>query len=338
MLPSTFRYSVLTTVFLTALVFRTTAQVCNAAGRIMIYSNYDGGIVTINIDQNIPNLKIGICTYEPVQVTFTGPFVGNIVQVRYAGFNSNQNNNNCGQGNFTTSIAGVPPGIVSILTAPPATLSDPDGWPQIVCGVGSCNPTGSTGGCNTPEQIVAYFESSMGGDMYGHFTQYQCWLNETLFLSEAGTCCIDPSAPSDLPPTVECPSPVTLNSEPGMDYAFIPDLVSLAVVTDDNPGVTVTQTPMVGSQVENGDIVIITAEDAAGNLGSCSVSVVVIEVPDEDCCVGDFNCDGIVNVADLGIIISQFSCSGCFADLDQDGLVTVLDLNIFSGLFGWVCP
>ena len=314
------------------------AQVCNAAGNIMIYSNYDGGIVTINIDQNIPNLKIGICTYEPVQVTFTGAFVNNVVQVIYAGFNSNQNNNNCGQGNFTTSITGVPAGIVSIFTAPPATVADPNGWPQIICGVGSCNPMGSTSGCNTPAQIVAYFETTMGGNMYGHFTQYQCWQNETLLLSEAGTCCIDPTSPVDLPPVVECPETVTLNGEPGENFALLPDLVPLATVTDEDPGVVLSQSSSVGIPVSDGDGVVITAQDIAGNVGSCVVSIIVIVVPDEDCCTGDFNCDGIVNVADLGIIISQFSCSGCFADLDQDGLVTVLDLNVFSGLFGAVCP
>ncbi len=81
---------------------------CDSTGNLIIYSNYDGGILTINLDQNIPNLKVGICTYEPVQVSFTGAFVGNITQVIYAGFNSTQNNNNCGQGNFITSISGVP--------------------------------------------------------------------------------------------------------------------------------------------------------------------------------------------------------------------------------------
>jgi hypothetical protein len=74
--------------------FLSAQSVCNQNGNLIIYSNYDGGIVTINVDQNIPNLKIGICTYEPVQVTLTGPFVGNVTQVIYGGFNSIQGNNN----------------------------------------------------------------------------------------------------------------------------------------------------------------------------------------------------------------------------------------------------
>ncbi|MFN9327531.1 MAG: hypothetical protein ACK6A5_19335, partial [Flavobacteriales bacterium] len=96
------------------LVLSVRAQVCDPAGNLFLLSNYDGGIVTINVDVNIPDLVIGISTYEPVQVTITGPFAGNVTQVLYAGMNSNQNNNNCGQGNFTTSITGVDPGIVTI--------------------------------------------------------------------------------------------------------------------------------------------------------------------------------------------------------------------------------
>ena len=63
-------------------------NVCNQNGNLAVFSNYDGGILTIDVDQNIPNLVIAICTYEPVQVTITGAFAGNVVQVIYAGFNS----------------------------------------------------------------------------------------------------------------------------------------------------------------------------------------------------------------------------------------------------------
>ena len=86
--------------FLSGLLFAlslggASAQVCDPTGNLWLLSNYDGGIVTINVDVNIPDLVIGICTYEPVQVTITGPFAGNVSQVFYSGMNSNQNNNNC---------------------------------------------------------------------------------------------------------------------------------------------------------------------------------------------------------------------------------------------------
>ena len=67
---------------------------CSPTGNLLIFSNYDGGELNINIDQNIPNLKIGVCTYEPVRITISGPFASNVSQVLYAGFNSVQNNNN----------------------------------------------------------------------------------------------------------------------------------------------------------------------------------------------------------------------------------------------------
>jgi hypothetical protein len=43
---------------------------CDPTGNWILFANYDGGNLNIVVDQNIPNLKIGICTYEPVNVTF----------------------------------------------------------------------------------------------------------------------------------------------------------------------------------------------------------------------------------------------------------------------------
>lgn len=58
------------------------------------------------------------------------------------------------------------------------------------------------------------------------------------------------------------------------------------------------------------------------------------------CCPGDFNCDGVINVLDMIIIVNQFGCSGgaCTADLDNDGIIGAADLTIFNGLYGDICP
>ena len=175
--------------------------ICNQNGNLAIFSNYDGGIVTIDVDQNIPNLVIAICTYEPVQVTITGAFAGNVVQVIYAGFNSTQNNNNCGQGNFITSISGVPPSITSILTNPPVGYTPVHGngagsWGGTMIGAsGQCDTLTNAGGANTPDEIVYYFENATNSDLYFHNTQYGCWQNNTLTISQGGNCCITPPAP-----------------------------------------------------------------------------------------------------------------------------------------------
>ena len=175
-----------------------TSPICNQDGNVVIYSNYDGGTLTINCDQNIPNLKIGICTYEPVIVNINGPFVGNITEVLYAGFNSNQNNNNCGLGNFTTSISGVNPSIVQILTAPtmdyrPEHQNGQAYTSSLMVGVsGQCDTIYYAGGGNTPDEVVAYFLDAFSGNLRFHHTQYNCWLTEIYDLSDGGTCCTDP--------------------------------------------------------------------------------------------------------------------------------------------------
>jgi len=180
-------------IILSVFVSKFNAQsICDDGGNLIIYSNYDGGILTINIDENIPDLRVGICTYEPIQVNFTGAFVGNVTQVLYAGFNSMQNNNNCNQGNFITSISGVSPSITSIETYPPIGYDNPNGHPNMVGTGGNCSATQPTGGGNTPDQIVYYFQQNLGGDFRFHYTQYSCWQTQTLAISAGGNCCVVP--------------------------------------------------------------------------------------------------------------------------------------------------
>jgi gliding motility-associated-like protein len=196
--------------FLSGLLFAlslggASAQVCDPTGNLWLLSNYDGGIVTINVDVNIPDLVIGISTYEPVQVTITGPFAGNVTQVFYSGMNSNQNNNNCGQGNFTTTVAGVPPNIVTInpplqplqvgYTPAHGNGTSPN-WGGVVIGTaGVCDTTINAGGANTPDELVFHFEDQTGATLYAHQTQYACWQNDVVSISAGGNCCIDPSPP-----------------------------------------------------------------------------------------------------------------------------------------------
>lgn len=157
---------------------------CNPSGNVIIYSNYDGGVLNISVDQNIPNLKIGICTYEGTTINISGAFVGNVTAVAYAGYNAN--NAHC-SGIINTSINGVPIGITSIAIYPPATLNDPNGNPNIDCAY-QCN-TGNQGGCNTAGQVAHYFLTQFGGSLRFHQTQYGCWTG-THLVSAGGNCCL----------------------------------------------------------------------------------------------------------------------------------------------------
>ena len=187
-------------IFLTQISF---SQICNPAGNVVIFSNYDGsketvaGRLNINVDVNIPNLKIGICSYERVTVNIAGAFAGNVTKVIYAGYNGSTNCNcywpatppGC---NVTSVITGVPAGIITYSTMPPSTYTDPNGYGNIICSY-QC-VAGSNGGCNTPGQVVGYFLSAFGAGsvLRSHETQYACWNGATKAISAGGNCCMLP--------------------------------------------------------------------------------------------------------------------------------------------------
>jgi gliding motility-associated-like protein len=238
---------------------------CNPNGNLIIYSNYNGGILTINVDQNIPNLKVGICTYEPIQVAFTGPFVGNITEVIYAGMNSNQNNNNCGLGNFTTSVTGVPAGIVTISPPmnPPAVGYTPEHgngsepWGGLMfCGY-SCDTLSPLGGANTPDEIVYYFQNATSGTLLYHQTQYACWVNETLNVSDGGNCCILPASSNPCPPVTATSSQINVTCSGGSDG-------SATVVPSGGTSFTYVWSPGGGSNA--------TANDLSAGIYTCTIT------------------------------------------------------------------
>ncbi|MCX6323737.1 MAG: hypothetical protein NTZ41_05995, partial [Sphingobacteriales bacterium] len=174
---------------------------CDSTGNWFLFGNYDGGKLNIIVDQNIPNLKIGICTYEPVIVTFSGPFVGNITDVYYAGFNSSVNNNNCGFPITTTSFVGVNPALTTVAVTPPVNIISPPNPANIgnlpngnnfgIVGVTSCDINTYQGGANTIDQVVDVFQTRFGGSLRGLKVQYCCW-SDTLpyrLSNVSGRCC-----------------------------------------------------------------------------------------------------------------------------------------------------
>lgn len=164
------------------------AQYCDPQGNVAIYSNYDGGPLTINVDQNIPNLKIGILSYEFSRITITGTYASNVTAVWYVGYDGNNNHCNL-SAPYSSSITGVPNPVDSILLYPPATFSNPNGYNSMICAY-SCSTTTNQGGCNTADQVAHYFLTKFGGTLYFHQTQYGCW--GSVNLSSGGNCCANP--------------------------------------------------------------------------------------------------------------------------------------------------
>ena len=58
------------------------------------------------------------------------------------------------------------------------------------------------------------------------------------------------------------------------------------------------------------------------------------------CVPGDLNGDGVVDLADLGILLADFGCTGgaCAGDIDGDGDTDLADLGILLANFGQSCP
>lgn len=171
--------------------FEILAQPCHVNGNLVVFSNYDGGVLNIDVDQNIPDLKIGIVAYEPITVNFTGVFVANITGVIYAGFND-------------PVITGVNSSIITVysnISGNPAVASyfgdmlDFMEIPLVNCitaGSG-CIETDDQGGNSSP-QIVQFFYSEFGTNtiLFSHTTQYEGFDNNTTYsISESGNCCLE---------------------------------------------------------------------------------------------------------------------------------------------------
>src|SRR5262249_2367018 len=138
----------------------------------------------INVDVNIPNIKIGVSSYEAVHVIVSGTYASNVTEVIWAGYNGN--NDNCNTGTTTTAITSS--GSTNAINVMPlATLSNVYGNTNIIYSY-ACDNTSTNPGGNTPDQIEDYFLTMFPGSVVRyHKTQYNCWTNQTV--SGGGNCC-----------------------------------------------------------------------------------------------------------------------------------------------------
>jgi hypothetical protein len=167
-------------------LFSFAQPICDPNGNLMLYTNYDGGVLEIEVDANIPDLKIGVVTYEGTTIILSGAYINNVTSVSWAGMNGSSVH--CGM-LISTSMHGVPAGAdTSKHIAPLASLSNPNGNQSIICGY-SCDISTNQGGCNTVDQIEDYFMDLFpGSHVYAHKVQYGCWTGKQSIAS-GGNCC-----------------------------------------------------------------------------------------------------------------------------------------------------
>lgn len=70
--------------------------------------------------------------------------------------------------------------------------------------------------------------------------------------------------------------------------------------------------------------------------GMSGTTVGVVRIT-TDLCPADVNNDGVIDTADLGILIANFGNPGPLGDINGDGIVDTADLGILISQFGQVC-
>ena len=164
----------------------------------------------------------------------------------------------------------------------------------------------------------------------------------TDYSGNSTSCSFNLTLIDDDAPVFECPAAITVDAPAGTTEMEV--LLPNPIVTD-NCEIPVLTNNINGSNPASGmfpvgnTLVVYSASDSSGNNALCQV-LVTVSSSLQDCCLGDLNCDGAISVADLLILIGQFSCVGqaCFADLDEDQVVGVSDLQLFNSLYGTFCP
>jgi len=311
------------------------AQFCNTSGNVIIYANYDGGALNINVDEDIPDLYIGVITYEDCAVTISGTFASNVSQVRYVGFQGN--NDHCNLGLTITSI-NAPAGVVTDVSfAPPSVLSDPNGNTSMICAY-SCGD-GNQGGCNTAEQVVAYYLNQFGGSLYYYYTQYGCWATGGYSVSSGGNCC---PGEQPLPPVAaisvsdnqicagDCLTVSDGSSGNPTSWNWILSGATPPSSTSQNPGQICFDQP--GSYT----LSLTVSNNLGGSTATSTIEVTSCNV--EGCMYPNaVNYNPAATVDDLSC---EFLCNGsdCPADLDANGVIGVSDLLLFIAVFGTICP
>lgn len=135
---------------------------------IIVYGDYEGGNFAINVDQDLPDLAIGLVSYRPMKVTIAGAYAGNVVAVYHAGYQKG------------STVTGVPERLFTDTYMPEATVDAGFGNSKIVLE----EPHGG----NPPAQVNAFFIDRFGGGTVKFNECRRGHDNTTMLVSAGGTC------------------------------------------------------------------------------------------------------------------------------------------------------
>lgn len=139
------------------------------ASTVLVVGNYQGGTFEIDVDQHMPNLGIGLVSYDPMTVTIGGAYAADVVAVLHAGYDPG------------TTVKGAPSAVFADEHLP--RVSADAGPTDVIVDDGTSAPGGPT-----EAQIEQYFEASLGGGTLAfHTCQYAAY-SGTILVSKGGSC------------------------------------------------------------------------------------------------------------------------------------------------------
>ncbi|MCT4581480.1 MAG: HYR domain-containing protein [Flavobacteriales bacterium] len=101
------------------------------------------------------------------------------------------------------------------------------------------------------------------------------------------TCTFNVILQDVIPPTISCPGDQNVDLSTACDYTLI-DYTGLATVTDNCSGISISQSPAVGTIITATTTVTLTATDGAGNTANCTFDVIPTDnLAPSIVCLGD---------------------------------------------------
>lgn len=172
--------SLLLSVFLLLSLVGLSQNICDSSGNLLVYSNFEGGVLSINVDQDIEDLKIGVNSYYNVEVRLSGAYAKNVTGIYITGTGKK---GPCGL--FEKSSVSGAPAEAKVTVSNLSYFAPCGGFEGgVSCNEGYYDPTW--------EELMDYFKITAfpGSKLYAYKQQYECWTSAKVVVSQGGNCCL----------------------------------------------------------------------------------------------------------------------------------------------------
>ena len=143
---------------------------------VFLFTNYDGGVLNIVVNNNTPNIKIGIVSYEAVTVNIQGTHAASVVKVVASVYPGSYAQSSITCTDCTSAWDGT-------FAYRSTAYTDPVGNAKMSCMYSGT--MASQGGCASKGQTVAAFDTIFGENVDRVQCQYGSWNGKTYTISSS---------------------------------------------------------------------------------------------------------------------------------------------------------